>query len=111
MPIYEYRCDACKRRFTALVGVVAGDAPLACPRCGGEKLTKLVSRFASFRSDSDVDDIGDLDEIGDDPSAARRLARKMGSEFGEDLGEDFEDDVESALDDDRAADEMGEDEN
>jgi len=106
MPIYEYRCDACKRRFSALVGVVAGDAQVACPRCGGVKLTKLMSRFASFRADTDLDNLDDLEDIGDDPGAAPRWARKMGSEFGEDLG----DDVESALDDDRAADEMGGDE-
>ena len=95
MPIYEYRCDACNRRFSALVGVTAGNAQVTCPRCGGSKLTKLISRFASFRSDSD------LDEIGDDPGAARRWARKMGSEFGEDLG----DEVESALDEDTTGDE------
>ena len=102
MPIYEYRCDACKRRFSALVGVVAGNAHVACPRCGGEKLTKLMSRFASFRADTDLDDLDDLEDIGDDPRAARRWARKMGSEFGEDIGDDFEGDVESALEDDAA---------
>jgi putative FmdB family regulatory protein len=105
MPIYEYRCDACKRRFSALIGVVADDAPVACPHCGGTELTKVMSRFASFRSESELDDLGDLEDIGDDAGAARRWARKMGGEFGQDLGEDFEDDVESALEDDAAGDE------
>jgi len=94
MPIYEYRCDACRRRFSALVGVVAGSPKVACPRCGGKKLTKLMSRFASPRSEGDLDDLGDVDELGDD----RQAARRMGREFGEDRGDEFEDEVESAMD-------------
>jgi putative FmdB family regulatory protein len=110
MPIYEYQCDTCGRRFSALVGVVAGGDKVACPRCGGGKLTKLVSRFVSPRSEGDLDDdLGDVDDLDADPQAARRWARRLGREFGEDLGDDFEDEVASAMDEEAQADETGAD--
>lgn len=83
MPIYEYLCQGCRRRFSALVGVVAGPSRVSCPRCGGRKLTKLVSRFSSFRADSDLDDLGD--DFGDEAEA--RLDQDSAAE---DSAEDFE---------------------
>jgi putative FmdB family regulatory protein len=42
MPIYEYRCTDCGHRLEALQRLA--DAPLkACPACGKESLTKLLS--------------------------------------------------------------------
>ena len=68
MPIYEYSCQSCHRRFSALVGVVAGAAKVACPRCGSKRLIKLVSRFSSPRSEGDHDDLGD--DLGDELEGA-----------------------------------------
>jgi putative FmdB family regulatory protein len=42
MPIYEYRCSACKHELEAIQKF--SDAPLVtCPQCSKETLTKLVS--------------------------------------------------------------------
>ncbi len=42
MPIYEYRCNACGHKLESLQRL--SDAPLvACPACGKDALTKLVS--------------------------------------------------------------------
>jgi putative FmdB family regulatory protein len=95
MPIYEYRCASCRRRFSALVGVVAGQAPLACPRCGSTESSRLMSRFARVRSEDEVlDGLADSAEMGDvdenDPASVARFMKKMGSEMGEDFGDDFE---------------------
>lgn len=103
MPIYEYLCDTCRRRFSALVGVVAGASEVSCPRCGGRELTKLVSRFSSFRSEDDLDDLADAGNLEDDPRALRRWARGMGGELGEHVGDGFEDEVDAALEEDREA--------
>jgi len=62
MPLYEYRCNKCKRRFSLLVGVTAEKAPLRCPRCGSKSATKLISRIAPIVRDEDLDDLGDLDD-------------------------------------------------
>ena len=40
MPIFDYQCNACERRFEALV---RSDTRVACPSCGGVKVTKLLS--------------------------------------------------------------------
>jgi putative FmdB family regulatory protein len=42
MPIYEYRCNACRHELEAIQKF--SDAPLvACPQCGKDALVKLVS--------------------------------------------------------------------
>ncbi|MFN7942712.1 MAG: FmdB family zinc ribbon protein [Thermoanaerobaculia bacterium] len=41
MPLYEYRCESCERRFEFLQGMT--EAPVTeCPKCGGE-LKRLLS--------------------------------------------------------------------
>ncbi len=94
MPIFEYTCDNCHKRFSALVGVLADARPPACPRCGGSALTKQVSRFARLRSeDETLESLSDETTYGDienDPKAARRWMREIGSVMDEDLDEDFE---------------------
>ena len=94
MPVFEFTCNDCGRRFSALVGVVANPKSTACPRCGGVKLTKLVSRFARVRSEDDaLESLGDEAAYGDvenDPKAMRRWVKDMGAAMDEDLTEDFE---------------------
>jgi putative FmdB family regulatory protein len=43
MPLFEYRCRACEKRFEEFV---LGDAKPRCPVCQGGKLEKLLSVFA-----------------------------------------------------------------
>ncbi|OLD64804.1 MAG: hypothetical protein AUI47_04265 [Acidobacteria bacterium 13_1_40CM_2_68_5] len=43
MPLYEYRCRSCSKRFEALV---MGKDGTLCPGCRGEDLEKLFSTFA-----------------------------------------------------------------
>ena len=43
MPLYEYRCRACDRRFEDFV---LGDARPRCPGCASGNLEKLLSVFA-----------------------------------------------------------------
>jgi len=62
MPLYEYRCEKCKRRFSLLVGMTAEKAPLRCPRCGSARATKLISRIAPIVRKEDPGDLGDLDD-------------------------------------------------
>src|SRR5688500_13429606 len=94
MPIFEYTCNACSRRFSALVGVVANAQPPACPKCGGTDLKKLVSRFARVRSEDEaLDSLGDAADTMDmeDPRAMRRMMKEMSGAMGDDMdGEDFD---------------------
>jgi putative FmdB family regulatory protein len=99
MPIYEYRCAACRRKVTVLTLRVSEAVDPVCEHCGSRDLTRIMSRFAMVRSDeSRLDDLtndaalGDVDE--NDPKSMARWMRKMGSELGEDLGGDFDEMVD-----------------
>jgi len=89
MPIYEYTCHDCNRRVSLLWRsfAEADTRQPVCPRCGGARLTRLISRVAVMRSGSDVADPAELgaglDE--DDPRSLARFMRKMAAEAGEDL--------------------------
>ncbi len=111
MPIYEYECQACRRRVSLLILAPSSAASPRCPRCGGESLRRLMSRFATLKSEedrleslADPSRLGDFDE--DDPQSVARFMKKMGSELGEDLGEDFDAAVNEATEE-AAADESG----
>src|ERR671934_1617676 len=101
MPIYEYDCPDCRRRVSLLRSLSATSAP-ACPRCGSTTLTRLMSRFATVKSEearleslADSGGMGDLDE--NDPASVARFMKKMGQEFGDELGDDFDSAVDEAM--------------
>lgn len=107
MPIYEYRCGKCGRRYSVLTLRVSEEPSPQCDRCGSRSATRLMSRFAMPKSEdarldslSDPSALGGLDES--DPKSVARFMRKMGKEMGEDLGgEDFDqmmEDIESGGD-------------
>ena len=64
MPIYEYRCEDCKKRSSALLRTWSAPDP-PCPHCGSTRVGRLVSSFATVRS-SEGDDFGGDDFGGDD---------------------------------------------
>jgi hypothetical protein len=79
----------------------AAEAP-RCPRCGSVALSRLMSRFATVKSEdarldslSDPSSFGDLDE--NDPQSVARFVKKMGHEMGEDLGEDLDSAMDEAM--------------
>ncbi|GHS91670.1 hypothetical protein FACS1894139_08500 [Planctomycetales bacterium] len=44
MPLYEYVCDDCGEKFEVLT---ARGVRVACEKCGGKKVTKAFSTFAT----------------------------------------------------------------
>jgi putative FmdB family regulatory protein len=102
MPIYEYDCRDCRRVVSVLVLRPSAMEPPRCPRCHGAALTRLMSRFATIKSEdarlesfADPSNFGDIDE--NDPASVARFMKKMGREMGDDLGEDFDEVVDEAL--------------
>jgi len=68
MPIYEYRCEECGKRSSALLASYSSPDP-ACPHCGKSALRRLISTFATVRSGDDGGDdfgSGDHDHVEDD---------------------------------------------
>ncbi len=92
MPLYEYRCLDCRKRCTILDLSVTNPKPVVCPSCQGPRVERLLSRFASPKSEearleslSDPNALAGLDE--NDPESMERFMKKMGDEMGEDLSE------------------------
>lgn len=78
MPIYEYRCEECGKRSSALLPSYSSADP-ACPHCGKPALRRLISTFATVRSGDDGGDdfgSGDHDHVGGEDD--------MGDDFGGD---------------------------
>lgn len=118
MPLYEYRCNACRRRVTLLRSFSDTSTP-RCPRCDSEDLSRLISRVAVLRSEesrlenlADPSSLAGLDE--NDPRSIARWMRKMSDEMGEDMGPEFDEMVdrleagESPEDVERSMGELGE---
>lgn len=52
MPIYEYRCNACKAEFEKLV--FGSNPEVVCEKCGSANTEKLLSRFGMGRSSGEA---------------------------------------------------------
>lgn len=97
MPIYEYACNGCRKKVSVFQRSVTTITAARCPECGGEDLSRLISKFAFHRSMTDFDDGPDFDDDAfmdgvdeNDPRSVARWARQMGERMGEDLPPDFE---------------------
>lgn len=91
MPIYEYICEACGRRFAVLFWPPEQPQP-RCTRCGAVSARRVISRVATLRGEEArlerlAEDAAGLDES--DPTSFERWARRAASELGEDFGEDL----------------------
>ena len=92
MPIYEYRCDGCGKRFSVLTLRVSEKVDPRCEHCGSTKARRLMSRFAMPKSEEarmaaleDPSSLSGIDE--NDPKSMARWMKRMGQEIGEDAGE------------------------
>ena len=93
MPIYEYRCAKCRKKFEVLVFRTAEKSTPRCPHCSSEQIKRLVSRFASIKSEesrleslTNPSNLAGLDE--NDPASMARWLKRMGGELGEDVSKE-----------------------
>jgi putative FmdB family regulatory protein len=85
MPIYEFACPKCRVIFSFLSKRLNPERDPTCPKCGGRKMVKQMSRFASPRGAKEPAPAGDTGGEGptpdfDDPrvaSAMSELERDM----------------------------------
>jgi putative FmdB family regulatory protein len=96
MPIYEYECEKCRRRSSVLTMRVSEKVHPVCSHCGATTMHRLMSRFASPRSEearmdalADPSNLSGLDE--NDPKSVARMMRKMGQQMGDEFsGPEFD---------------------
>ena len=94
MPIYEYRCQQCRRRFSVFWRTYSAvnEDNVTCKYCESEEVHRLVSRVRVVRSeDSRMEDMADPSAWGDfdenDPKSMGRFMRKMVNEMGDEAGD------------------------
>jgi putative FmdB family regulatory protein len=102
MPIYEFRCEDCRKVSSFLVLNIRQPFQPQCSKCQSKKMTRLISRVARVRSEesrleslADPSKLGNIDE--NDPASMARWMKRMGKELGEDMGEDFDSMVDEAM--------------
>ncbi len=105
MPIYDYRCTSCGRRFTLFFRSFSEVTEPVCAHCGASGAARLPSRVRLVRSEEDrLDRLSDPSSLGEvdekDPASVARWARKLGGELGEDMGPELDEAIESAGADD-----------
>jgi len=47
MPIYDYQCKKCNKRFTVTMRMLGRNRPL-CPKCGSRLLTRVYEPFIAI---------------------------------------------------------------
>ncbi len=114
MPIYEYRCLDCGKKFEVLHLRVADAHPPQCKYCHGGNVRRLISRVRVVRSEEsrleslmDPTAMAGLDEK--DPKSLAKWMKRMGKEMGEEVSDE---EIEQAIEDVAAgtgADQMEED--
>jgi putative FmdB family regulatory protein len=93
MPIYEFRCQSCRRRVDIFVQGFSPPENPSCTKCGSKELSRIYSAFAVRRSKQDrsvYDDIlsdGKLTRglMRNDPRALAEWTRRMSRAADEDI--------------------------
>jgi len=98
MPIYEYRCQECRKRTSVFVRSMSTAVKARCEHCSGRKLTRLFSRVAVARTSGSAEDafdermLADVDE--NDPRSVARFARRMRDQLGDEMGPEFDEAID-----------------
>jgi putative FmdB family regulatory protein len=102
MPIYEYRCQDCRRVSSFLILNLKESFTPVCQKCGSRSLERILSRVnVRLSEDTRMERLADpsmwggLDE--NDPKSMARALKKMGQEMGEDFPGEIDQLVEEAM--------------
>ncbi|MBM3157112.1 MAG: zinc ribbon domain-containing protein [Chloroflexi bacterium] len=93
MPIYEYRCQSCRRRVDIFVQGFSPPENPSCTKCGSKELSRIYSAFAVRKSKQDrsvYDDILSDSKLTrglmhNDPRALAEWTRRMSRAADEDV--------------------------
>ncbi len=101
MPIYEYRCTDCGKKFEVLHLSAEEVHSPECKFCKGGNVRKLISRVRVVRSEEsrleslmDPSMMGGLDEK--DPKSLAKWMKRMGKEMGEEVSDE---EIEQVIED------------
>ena len=101
MPIYEYQCKTCGRINSILILKTDEEKDARCARCRGDRLVRVLSRFALHKTETQrLDELDTGAPRGDtyykDDRNIGLWAKKRAKELGANLGPQFNETVERA---------------
>ena len=76
MPIYEFRCNGCRKRVEIFTRMVGQPYEAVCDGCGGSDLRRMISRVALHRSEADR--LADFDTSREPGADYYRDSRNVG---------------------------------
>jgi len=99
VPIYEYQCRVCHKKFESLILAKREKESILCPDCGAKYPKKLISRVVYQVSERDrLDAVNPLTSKDEsyykDTRNIGLRAKKRAQQMGVDLGETFEKSLE-----------------
>lgn len=94
MPVYDFRCLNCKKRFEQRIAYADYESTkVVCPHCGSGSVDRLIGRVRvignSMQHLADIADPANIGQLENDPRALGRTMREMESELGQDMGGEF----------------------
>ena len=98
MPVYEYRCNQCRRKVALYFRGFSESSAPTCPGCGSADLNRLFSTFAVRKTYTDTyeDILSDSQltrgMLNNDPRALAEWNKRMSK--GEKVAPEYEDMVE-----------------
>jgi putative FmdB family regulatory protein len=103
MPIYEYRCQECRRISSFLILNLSHPFEPVCKKCGSHSLERVLSRVhVRLSEETRLERLADpsawagMDE--NDPKSVAKVLKRMGQEMGEDFPGEVDEMVEEAMD-------------
>lgn len=103
MPIYEFRCLKCHKKFSCLVLDIKNYQikNIICAHCSSKKVSRIISKALVYKSEKqrlkDLDLCGSQsDDYYQNPNNIGLWAKKKAQAMGVNLGDAFEEKVEKA---------------
>jgi putative FmdB family regulatory protein len=81
MPIYEYRCNNCRKKVSVFMRMVNLQGQPACPECQGTDMTRVFSSFAMHRSIQSIHEDNSNPGSGDYYKDPRNIGRQLEDRF------------------------------
>ncbi len=95
MPIYEYLCQDCGKRFSVRISYDEyGNVIIRCTACHSQKVQRRIERIRIGHSEEKrlqrIADPAQMDALEDDPVALGGMLRKMKDQMGEEIAPEFD---------------------
>ncbi len=102
MPIYEFCCNSCHKESSVFVRSIGSSTNSACSYCGSGDLSRLMSGFATLRSeDSRLEDLRNVPDRPNldyyhDPRNIGKWTEKRAKDLGFELPSEIKENIEQA---------------